>query len=219
MSKSFEKFTQNKTDFDRLMEIHNEYAGDTPGRKYNLHVLNKSAIIMTCSCWEAFIEDIAMEAAEKLSQNLESPKMVPKNVVDSMAKNILGNKDAKKLWDVFALGWKEAIISNAKYITRERNGFGLNNPKSASVREVMKNCLGIEDICQFWYWQAMSKKKAAEKLDAMVTRRGEFAHHDPNARNVSKAECQNFMRHVYGVVNSTEWAVNNHLESLTGTGF
>jgi hypothetical protein len=74
---------------------------------------------MTCSCWEAFVEDIAIEAAKKLSQHLPDPKDVPKAVIDCLAKNILGNKDTKKLWDVFTLGWKEAIVSNAKFVTRE----------------------------------------------------------------------------------------------------
>lgn len=219
MSEAYDKFVQNKSDFERLMEIHNDYAGDTPGRKYKLHVLNKSAIIMTCSCWEAFVEDIAIEAAKKLSQHLPDPKDVPKAVIDCLAKNILGNKDTKKLWDVFTLGWKEAIVSNAKFVTREKNGFGLNNPKSVPVRDVMRSCLGLEDVCSFWYWKGMSRKKAAEKLDAMVVRRGEFAHHNPNAQNVSKAECLNFMNHVSGVVDCTEWAINKHLEDLTGVGF
>jgi hypothetical protein len=59
-------FENNRKDVERLMEIHGDLAGDTPGRKHGVEVLNKSAIVLMCAIWEAYCEDLAAEAVEHL---------------------------------------------------------------------------------------------------------------------------------------------------------
>ena len=41
-SKAYVAFTQNASDIQRLLEIHREQSGTSPGRRYKLEVPNKS---------------------------------------------------------------------------------------------------------------------------------------------------------------------------------
>jgi hypothetical protein len=61
-SKSRIHFDENCEDVERLLTIHQDLAGNTPGRKYGVEVLNKSAIVLICAYWEAYNEDILHEA-------------------------------------------------------------------------------------------------------------------------------------------------------------
>jgi len=46
------------------MEIHAHLGGDERGRRHQLEVLNKSAVILITAIWEAYCEDIVAEAVE-----------------------------------------------------------------------------------------------------------------------------------------------------------
>lgn len=61
------RFDENCGDVTRLLEIHGQIAGDAPGRKYRLEVLNKSAVVLITAFWEAYCEDIAAESLLHLS--------------------------------------------------------------------------------------------------------------------------------------------------------
>src|SRR6266404_6762364 len=61
-SKAKMTFDQNCADVDRLLEIHADLAGPAPGRKFGVEVLNKSAVVLICAFWEAFVEVIVAEA-------------------------------------------------------------------------------------------------------------------------------------------------------------
>ena len=53
-SKAWKAFNQNAGDIQRLLVIHQEEGGTSPGRRYRLEALNKSAIVLTTSFWEAY---------------------------------------------------------------------------------------------------------------------------------------------------------------------
>jgi hypothetical protein len=57
-------FEANRQDVDRLMQLHTTEGGDEPGRRVGLEVLNKSAIVLLCAIWEAYVEDLATEVID-----------------------------------------------------------------------------------------------------------------------------------------------------------
>ena len=46
-----------------MIEIHVLLGGSGQGRKYQLEVLNKSAVVLITAIWEAYCEDIAAAQA------------------------------------------------------------------------------------------------------------------------------------------------------------
>ena len=55
----------NKSDLDRLWWFHGNVAGNTQGRKYGVEVLNKAVVVFVCAAWEAYCEDILLEAIDQ----------------------------------------------------------------------------------------------------------------------------------------------------------
>jgi hypothetical protein len=87
----------------RLIDIHKTIGGTGPGRRRNLESLNKSAIVLTCAFWEAFVEDLASESLRHLAEHAESPSMLPLDLRKSVVKAILRNQKNKNElapWDL-----------------------------------------------------------------------------------------------------------------------
>ena len=57
---AFEKNVED--DIQRLWEIHEEVAGPGRGRKHGVEVLNRAALVFISASWEAYVEDLAIEA-------------------------------------------------------------------------------------------------------------------------------------------------------------
>ena len=216
--KAFEKFEANKVEVERLLDIHGQLTGDAPGRRYNVGVLNKSAIIMTCACWEAFVEDLSEEATLHLTKYLDDPTKIPKEVIESiMARG--AQKDAVKFWKVVTSGWKTAVKTNSQFLARLERGWGLNTPNSDNVHLLMRNSMGISSVSEKWYWAGMSREQAIDKLNRLVSRRGELAHGTSPARGVNKAECTDYLNFVERLAKKTEASVKGYLSNLTGKDF
>jgi hypothetical protein len=88
MPSAIVSFSDNRTDVDRLIEIHKSIGGSGRGRRWNLEVLHKAAIVLTCSIWEAFVEDLINEAVGHIAQHLSTPDKLPKHLKQQIAKQI-----------------------------------------------------------------------------------------------------------------------------------
>jgi RiboL-PSP-HEPN len=60
-----------------LRDLHSEIGGTSPGRRYGLEVLNKSAVVLITAIWEAFCEDLASEAVEFVVDNAKKAELLP----------------------------------------------------------------------------------------------------------------------------------------------
>src|SRR5438128_1490612 len=79
-SKARKALDENAGDIDRLLEIHTKLGGSGVGRRHQLEVLNKSALVLLTANWEAYCEDIAAEALEHLIQHSKAPEDLPKGI-------------------------------------------------------------------------------------------------------------------------------------------
>ena len=50
ISQAMKSFLENLEDVGKLLDIHEEISGKSPGRKYGVEVLNKSGVVMTTAC-------------------------------------------------------------------------------------------------------------------------------------------------------------------------
>ena len=76
-SRAFSDFRENARDVQRLLDLHKDTGGIAQGRRYGLEVLNKSAIVLLTSFWEAYCEDIAAEALAHIVTHAASADKLP----------------------------------------------------------------------------------------------------------------------------------------------
>ncbi len=98
-SKAHKLFVENAQDIERLLKLHEELGGKSQGRRRGLEVLNKSAIVLITSIWEAYCEDIASEGLEHIVKHGRSPDTLPKEIkkIIAMGMGTLFNSFRKPL--------------------------------------------------------------------------------------------------------------------------
>ncbi|MEW6615009.1 MAG: HEPN domain-containing protein [Thermodesulfobacteriota bacterium] len=215
-SKAYKAFNKNASDIQRLLDVHEEQSGTSPGRRYRLEVLNKSAIVLITSFWEAYCEDLAAEGLEHIVTHSTSSASLPKEIKQVVAKEL--RKDANELavWSLCGDGWKQILRSNLQRLRDQRNK-KLNTPKTENIDELFYNALGIPHVSSSWRWaKKMTANRAREKLDKYVTLRGEIAHRGKAAKAVTKAQVQDYFEFIKKLASKTGGTVNTHVGKITG---
>ncbi|HEY4809492.1 MAG TPA: HEPN domain-containing protein [Solirubrobacteraceae bacterium] len=92
----------------------------------------------------------------------------------------------------------------------------LNTPKTANIRSLFRDAIGLRNVPSAWYWQKMSAVQAAEKLDSYVTLRGDIAHRSKAAATIKKSHASKFGEHVKRLVEKTDCYINYQLEKACG---
>lgn len=98
----------NLKDVEKLLDLHEEKGGKLRGRRFGLEVLNKSAIVLICACWEAYCEDLAAEALTLIVRHAKSADQLPKDLKKNVMKALAGRKDELAIWAIADGGWRKA---------------------------------------------------------------------------------------------------------------
>lgn len=210
-------FESNRKDVERLMEIHEDLAGDRPGRKHGVEVLNKSAIVLMCAVWEAYCEDLAAEAVDHLVTNAKDASALPQELRKTIALELKSHKHKHDLavWDLADDGWKTILRSRLVDITERRNR-SLNTPKSKNIDSLFEEALGLHDVSGSWHWQKVTASTARDKLDGYVAQRGDVAHRSKAASSIKKSHAKGFINHAERLVEATDERVSTKLADVCG---
>jgi hypothetical protein len=165
----------------QLLKIHGEFAGIGPGRKHDVEVLNKSAIVLLVACWEAYVEDLVKSTLEFLIDKAADHAVFPKNVLERVASKNSGINS----WNLAGAGWKKALSDNLAEVLAKTIGT-LNTPKTAQVDELFSKTLGHNKLSSCWAWPGRSVLDASKALDDLVTLRGTIAHRVKHSKSVRK---------------------------------
>lgn len=209
------KFDKNCADVRRLLEIHGDIAGDAPGRKYGVEVLNKSAVVLITAFWEAYCEDIASEGLSHIVLKCKDSSSVPKELLRRVGKELADDKNELAVWALAGEGWRSVLTARLERLQEERNK-RLNTPKTARIDELFLATLGVPSMSKSWYWQGMSASQASETLDRYVALRGSIAHRGAAAKSVRKTVVTDYFAHVRTLVAKTGGKVNSHVRTATG---
>lgn len=165
--------TENLEDVERLTEIHGNIGGDAQGRRWSLEVLNKAGVVLTCSFWEAYVEDLCLLAANHLADRLAAPAALATTVKQSTFEQVTGGNPTTVdiAWALAADNWRGQVKANATLRTGQ-----LNTPKSDNVDRLFAQCVGVPSMSNGWTWVSMTSDRAKQKLDAFVSLRGNVAH-------------------------------------------
>lgn len=214
-SQARKRFDENAADIQRLLELHQEKGGILPGRRRGLEVLNKAAIILITSFWEAYCEDIAAEGLEHLVKHGNADAL-PKPIKQMIAKELKADPNELSIWTLCGDGWKEILQNRLKNLQNQRNK-RLNTPKTQNVDELFEKALGFSSVSSSWKWaKKMTVKRAREKLDKYVTLRGEIAHRGIAAKTVTKVQVEDYFDFIKHLVSKTGATINSHMRTVTG---
>jgi hypothetical protein len=208
-------FEENREDVERLMKIHGDLAGDAPGRKRGVEVLNKSAIVLMCAVWEAYCEDLAAEAVEHLVDHAEDATALPKALRKTIAAELESDKNDLAIWGLAGDGWKTILRSRLADITKRRNR-SLNTPKSGNIDALFEEAVGLAKVSASWQWHNVTAAKARTKLDGYVTQRGDVAHRSRAASSIKKSHATGFVKHAERLVDATDCHISTQLEAACG---
>jgi len=207
-------FDANKADLDRLWWFHTNEAGVTQGRKWGVEVLNKAVVVFVTAAWEAYCEDIILEAVEHIRVDATDFSKFPKEVKTPVAAKIINDKNRLSPWRMAGDGWKSVLVDHAKELVAR-----LNTPKSGKLTTLFAEAIGVKDITHNWRWQNCTIATATSRLDNFITLRGELAHRLKATAAVTKKNGEDFFSHTQLLAEKIDLTVKDHLHALTGKNY
>jgi hypothetical protein len=203
-NKHINALVDNVREVERLQGIHSQITTKGPGRKHNVEVLHKSAIVLLVACWEAYVEDLIGAALNHMIVSCKDHKAFPKYVLERIASGHPG----LKAWDLAGDGWKKTLRDNLTQVLVKTTGT-LNTPKTAQVDELFQKTIGLPQISSSWHWKGRSVAQVTTALDDLVTLRGSIAHRVSAARNVQLKDVKEARSFVFRL------AVRSHNHTCT----
>lgn len=150
-SRAWIAFTENLKDVEKLMELHQQEGGISRGRRHNLEVLNKSAIVLITAYWEAYCEDIAAEGLAHIVKHAETSESLPQELKKEIAKELKKNENDLAVWQVADGKWRNHLQGRLEE-QREARNRKLNTPKSENIKQLFASAVGIVEISDSWKW-------------------------------------------------------------------
>lgn len=210
-SQAYNNLIGKQSELDLLWWFHLESGGDLQGRRYGLEVLNKAVVVFVCAAWEAYCEDMILEAKDLILTGCHNPNLLSNHAKTPIANALRESKAHLDVWDLAGDGWK--ALWGKQVDTKVAK---LNSPKSADLVKLYKQTLGIVDITQNWYWQNCNNQKAKSRLDKLVTLRGEIAHKLITADSVKKTHGNTFYSHIKLLAEKIELTLAEKILEMTG---
>lgn len=215
-SKARLSFDKNASDIKKLLSFHQQKGGTLRGRRYGLEVLNKSAIVLITSFWEAYCEDLATEGLEHIVKHGKDASVLTKELKKQIAKELTNDDNDLAIWSLSDDGWRLVLKKRLQNLKEERNR-RLNTPKSTNIDDLFLKALGISKISQTWKWATkMNANSAREKLDEYVKLRGVIAHRGKSSKSVQKVDVTDYFDLIKKLAAKTGGKVNRHVKDVTG---
>jgi hypothetical protein len=212
--------TRARTDFNAarddaiiLLQTHDHASGGKAGRpKRELEALKRSALILTVTAWESFVEDTVVEQNEALLQCTSDPAAISP-IFNGIAHEWLDSvrSGTRKPSDlVYWTGdkWKDLIRQSLR---KHLDSFHTSN--SENVAKIFRRYLGV-DIAKCRSWQAVSSDKAQKQLDVLIKLRGSVVHRgktihplSTQSKDVRRGLVVDALNLVYNLVDATEHAL------------
>src|ERR1700674_172280 len=103
---------KNLEDVKALLKLQEQQGGNAPGRRFGLEVLNKSAIVLITSFWEAYCEDLAEEGLECIVTHATTSDVLPKEIKKIIAKELKAAAHELAIWTISDDKWRGVLRSH-----------------------------------------------------------------------------------------------------------
>ena len=169
------RLLQNMDEVNKLVKLHTTIGGGKVGNKTGINVLNKSAIVLVVACWEAFIEDLAKNAFNKLLEYCSTPNQLPKPIRTFVMEYIKKDPNQERAWDLAGEGWKE-ILEEYKEVVLQRYLFRFNTPTQENIDNLFLELIGFKRLSKFWVWEWNTNSRVCNRLQGLIQQRHQIAH-------------------------------------------
>lgn len=206
-----ERLRSNVHEVKRLVAIHAQLTGTGPGRRHDVQVLNKSAVLLVVATWESFVESLVLTGATYLSENVEDISKLPPKPKAAIARRLEADKHEAAVWALAADGWKAQLCEEAKERIRR-----LNTPTVANVDSVFFHCLGFSKLSSHWHWPGGTHESVLNRLNNLLSLRHEIAHGIEMSRSVTKRYVERSNDFVIRLAAISSNRVRGHLKKIAG---
>jgi len=215
-SKARKALDENLKDVKGLLDLHTSQGGIAPGRRFGLEVLNKSAIVLITSYWEAYCEDIAEEGLEHIVAHAPTADALPTEIKKIITKELKAEENEIAVWKLSDNKWRQLLQQRLQTLKESRNR-KLNTPKHKNIDDLFESAIGLTNVSAKWSWaKKLTAAKARDKLDKFVELRGEIAHRGKAKSSVKRSHVEDYLAFIENVVKKTGGAVNTHVKAITG---
>lgn len=172
-----------------------------------------AAIVFAYGVWENYVEQLAIDLCEKLSDDVK-PERVPEEV-----RKLLEKKTA---WELsISPGWRKLWrdFVNEKAVGGDSDKFGMNTARAGSVKYLL-SLAGVKDpfagidnnIAPTHLDQ--QKQNVTAALDELVTLRGEIVHTGKVPDTLSKGHVSNWRNYVEKLTAGVDSACRTQCKAL-----
>ncbi len=165
---------QGLGDVGRLLQV--APPGAATETRRSAEAVYRAAVILTCAAWEAYLEDLALDALLRVAaryRNGESLSAAAQEVAARTSRQI----------DLAGIQWQDS-----RAVQTQRNVLlgPFNTPKATNTDNLFQKALDLERLSSSWRWKRVSAKESARQLDTLVTLRGDIAHRKKGLHRVRK---------------------------------
>lgn len=175
-------------DVRELQTAHGQMRTGERGRQWGLAGINRGAVALILSAWEAYVEDVALECVDAIRP--ATPPTTPP----------VWPHDA---WPAL----RASTVSKAQQ---------LHTPSAQNVRNLFRSAVGLPDVTSSWVWRGCSNATALSKLDALLTLRHQIVHGVVPRPNVQYKYVYWAQLFIERVVERTDEVLRDHLVTKLG---
>ncbi|MCW4466566.1 HEPN domain-containing protein [Glutamicibacter sp. MNS18] len=179
---------------------------------------NQAALSFCITAWEAYVEDVAKEAATYLAENCSRFSDLPSSVRKSLVSKVVplngpSSKtiSGKNVQDLMDDGWRPLLIEFVTEATYESN---FNTPNSKNISKLFKTWVGV-DVTQYWYWQNFAVPGPATRLDRSIAIRGSIVHTGQKPDGINRNWIETYGRgNICRLVEKTDISLMKHVNEF-----
>lgn len=135
-------------DVRELQSVHMQLRTGERGRQWGLGGVNRGAVALILSAWEAYVEDVALECVDAIRPTMlaTTPPVWPHDV-----------------WPAL----RSTTVSKVQQ---------LHTPSAQNVRNLFRSALGLPDVTARWSWRGCSTSTTLTKFDGLLQLRHQIVH-------------------------------------------
>lgn len=172
-------FSSGLADVERILGVAPQTRASADQPRKTAEAIYRAATVLTCSTWEAFIEDLALEALRRVVERYRAGKPLTalgQEVGVRTSRDM--EREGVRLQDPVALVAARNVVLRCNF----------NTPKTANINNLFERTLDLEAMSSSWSHGGVTATMAARRLDAFVNLRHDIAHRKRGADKVWKTD-------------------------------